>query len=365
MTQPDACSRTAHRAPHCTVVFGRTLIETAVTSQLRFACPCSKPPKVFAAPDRRLVVWRPTGTAKCGPAGVSDRDRPPNLVTASLAPTRALPRRSDLMRTEEQRGAAAARGPRAILTAAAVVTVLAGCAANDADQQAAPGLVTLKERTESTATGPAAPVGPQPAPPTADPNDEFIERCVEHILFTSYIGDAESQARWDAAGYDKARLRADCGTLAETDPAARSALAQKMDDLDAFLAAAAAEEARQERERADAQAAEDRRVSAYLEAVAAAANAAQVEEAERQGQALLDRLCGRSGGSYRYELNPVRVWLDRCNSLAGTGGSQGGDNSGEGGDRDCEDYGYEFEIDPSNDPDGLDGDGDGIACEGW
>ena len=36
-----------------------------------------------------------------------------------------------------------------------------------------------------------------------------------------------------------------------------------------------------------------------------------------------------------------------------------------GGDLDCEDVGYEFEIDPDDDPHGLDGDGDGIACEGW
>jgi hypothetical protein len=294
-----------------------------------------------------------------------------------ISPRRTPAYREDRtnMRTDERRRAAAVRGPRAILTAAAVVTFLAGCAADDTDQQAAPVLDALTEPTEPAATRLAAPVTSQPAPPTTDPDDEFIERCVEHILFTSYIGDAESQARWDAAGYDKARLRADCATLAETDPAARSTLEQKMDDLDAFFAAAAAEEARQERERADAQAAEDPTISTYVEAVAAeeqaqvdeflrgvaAANAAQVEEAERQGQALLDRLCGGSGGWYRYELNPVRVWLDRCNSLDGSGGSDA--NSG-GGDRDCEDYGYAFAIDPSNDPDGLDRDRGGIACEG-
>lgn len=276
------------------------------------------------------------------------------------------------MRTDEQRGAAAVRGSRAILTAAAVVT-LAGCAANDTDRRAAPGLEALTELTEPAATRSAASVTSQPAPPTTDPDDEFVERCVEHILFTSYIGDAESQARWDAAGYDKARLRDDCAMLAETDAAARSTLEQKMDALDAFFAAAAAEEAGQERARADAQAAEDRlaavadteeqaKVDEFLRGVAAA-NAAQVEEAERQGQALLDRLCSGFGGWYRYELNPVRVWLDRCNSLAGTGGDRRVDDSVGGGGRDCEDYGYAFAIDPSNDPDGLDRDEGGITCE--
>jgi hypothetical protein len=150
------------------------------------------------------------------------------------------------MRTDEQRRSVAGRGPRAILTAAAVVT-LAGCSAEETDQPTTPALEPLTELTEPAATRPATSVQPQSAPPTTDPNDEFVERCVEHILFTSYIGDAESQARWDAAGYDKDRLRADCATLAATDPAARSALEQKMDDLDAFFAAAAAEEARRER----------------------------------------------------------------------------------------------------------------------
>jgi hypothetical protein len=229
------------------------------------------------------------------------------------------------MRTDERRGAAAARCSRAIFTTAAVVT-LAGCAANLADQQAAASMEALTELTEPVPTRSAASVAPQPVPPTTEPDDAFVERCVEHILFTSYIGDAASQARWEAAGYDKSRLRENCAMLAEADAAARSTFEQEMDALDAFFAAAAA---------------------------------AEVEEAERQGQALLDRLCGGSGGWYRYELTPVRVWLDRCNSPAGTGGSL---DSGERADRDCEQYGYASATDPSHDPAGLDT--EGIDCEG-
>lgn len=50
----------------------------------------------------------------------------------------------------------------------------------------------------------------------------------------------------------------------------------------------------------------------------------------------------------------------------GVGGDGGGGNSGGGGggDLDCEDIGEEIWV-GDYDPNGLDGDGDGWACEGW
>jgi hypothetical protein len=41
----------------------------------------------------------------------------------------------------------------------------------------------------------------------------------------------------------------------------------------------------------------------------------------------------------------------------------GGADSALADGHNCEDYGYSFPIDPNNDPNNLDGDGDGIACE--
>lgn len=260
----------------------------------------------------------------------------------------------------------ATRKPRGFFSAVVTVVLLASCTADATEQASIP--------TSPPDTIRAIPVTTQPPTSTTNPNDEFIDLCVDYVLLSVYLGDEESKARWDGAGQDKSQLRTGCQTIVETEPTTRSTLEQRMEDLDAFLAAAEAEEKRQERERAAAQAEEDRKVRAYLEAVAeaeeqkkvdeylravAAANAAQEKEAERQGGALVDRMCGRAGGWYWYEINPVRVWLDRCNRQVGTGGGGGG------GDLDCEDFGYEFEIDPYDDPHGLDGDGDGIACEGW
>ena len=82
----------------------------------------------------------------------------------------------------------------------------------------------------------------------------------------------------------------------------------------------------------------------------------QTAEAHRQGDALVRRQCSGYGWYY-YEIDPVRVWLSHCERSYSS-------NSG-GGDLDCEDIGYEHEIDPNDDPYNLDGDGDGIACEGW
>lgn len=82
----------------------------------------------------------------------------------------------------------------------------------------------------------------------------------------------------------------------------------------------------------------------------------QTAEAHRQGDALVRRQCSGYGWYY-YEIDPVRVWLSHCERTYSS-------NSG-GGDLDCEDIGYEHEIDPDDDPYNLDGDGDGIACEGW
>jgi hypothetical protein len=189
---------------------------------------------------------------------------------------------------------------------------------------------------------------------------------VDYVQLSAFLGDAESQMRWEAAAQDKAQLASDCQVIAETEPATRTRIESSKSDLDAFFAAAEAEEKRLEREQAAAQAAEDRKVRQFYEAAAraeeqrqideylravAAENAAQEREAHRQGDALVRRLCGGSTGWYSFYINPVRVWLDRCDRNAGGGG----------GDLDCEDIGYEFEIDPWDDPNGLDGDGDGIA----
>ena len=268
---------------------------------------------------------------------------------------------------DENRGACVATGgPRAFFGAVVTVILLASCTADNPEQASTPPPDTIRATAVTT----------QPTTSTTKPVDEFIDLCVDYILLSSYLGDEESRVRWDGAGQDKSQLRAGCQTIAETEPATRSTLEQRMEDLDAFFVATEAEEKRQERERAAAQAEEDRKVRAYLEAVAeaeeqkkvddylravAAANAAQEKEAERQGGALVDRMCGGARGWYWYEINPVRVWLDRCERQVGTGSGGGGG----GDDLDCEDFGYEFEIDPNNDPHGLDGDGDGIACEGW
>lgn len=267
---------------------------------------------------------------------------------------------------DENRGACVCtKRLRSIFGAVVTVVLLASCAADGAEEASTSPPETIGTTTTTTTT--------QPTTSTTNPHDEFTDLCVDYILLSSYLGDEESRARWDAAEQDKSELRAGCRTIAETEPATQAALEQRSVDLNAFFAAAEAEEKRQERERAAAQAEEDRKVHAYLEAVAeaeeqkkvddylravAASNAAQEQDAQRQGAALVDRMCGGARGWYWYEINPVRVWLDRCERQVVTGG-------GGGGDLDCEDFGYEFEIDPYDDPHGLDGDGDGIACEGW
>lgn len=133
-------------------------------------------------------------------------------------------------------------------------------------------------------------------------------------------------------------------------------------EFEAAVKEAMDEEAREEREYVAAVkrelAVQDRQRTQqeYQEAIERAIRE-ETAEAHRQGQALVDRMCGNRGGRYYYDISPVRVQLGRCNP-----GTTGG---GSGGDVDCEDIGEEFEIDPYDDPHGLDGDGDGIACEGW
>jgi len=83
----------------------------------------------------------------------------------------------------------------------------------------------------------------------------------------------------------------------------------------------------------------------------------QTAEAQRQGEALVRRSCPGYGW-YLYEIDPVRVWLSHCERSSRS-------SNNYGGDLDCEDIGYEHDIDSSDDPNNLDGDGDGIACEGW
>ena len=252
------------------------------------------------------------------------------------------------------------------LVAIAVTAALGGCGF----EEAGPGNPSPKPPV--TTPAPSAPQEPSTPPPPV--HDEFVALCVDYTLFSAYLGDAESAARWNQAEQDEAKLRVDCETIAEEGLATRAGLEQSKAELDAFFAPAEAEEKRQARELSQAQAEDNRKLREFYEAAARAeeqrmvdeylraveaSNAEQEREAERQGDQLLDRLCGNPGGWYWYEINPVRVWLDRCNFSSGGGGGGGG------GDLDCEDIGYEHEIDAWDDPHNLDGDGDGIACEGW
>ncbi len=175
--------------------------------------------------------------------------------------------------------------------------------------------------------------------------------------------------------YEESGEVMDCGQfgdlmLAVTVAMEEEAQLERQREYEAAIKEALEEEARREREYVAAVKVElarqaaledrERRQREYEEAVKRAIRA-EHDEAHQQGQALVDRMCGSQGGAYLYYISPVRVWLDYCNSGGGWNSSGGG----EGGDRDCEDFGYEFRIDPNNDPHGLDGDGDGIACEGW
>lgn len=182
------------------------------------------------------------------------------------------------------------------------------------------------------------------------------------MLFLAFTGNEEAQERWDRLDQSESRLKQECEGLSQS-PSERRAMNQEMAQLDAFFAAAEEGERQRDLERkrleAAAKAEEERRQrEAFFEAVAEA-KVQEEAEARRQGEALVSTMCRNRGGWYYYELDPVRVWLDHCNPAGGGGWD---DNAG---DLDCEDIGYEFEIDPWNDPDNLDGDGDGVACEGW
>lgn len=245
---------------------------------------------------------------------------------------------------------------RHVLVLTAAFTV-AGCVESGETQQLPP--TTRAPTTISISKAPASTTTTTTEPPL---DRAFITDCVDHVLFLAFTGNADAQSRWNDVGQDKAKLREECTELS-TSASERWSMERDMSQLGNFFAAA--EDAEREREREHqrleaAQRAEEERKQreAFFEALERA-KVEQEAEARRQGEALVANMCGSRGGWYYYETDPIRVWLDYCNPA-----SNGGWDTG-GGDLDCADIGYEFRIDPWNDPHNLDRDGDGIACEGW
>ena len=80
----------------------------------------------------------------------------------------------------------ATRRPRAFFSAAVAVMLLASCTAEGTERASTPTPPPDTIRAMLATT--------QPPASTTNPNDEFIDLCVDYILLSSYLGDEESKS---------------------------------------------------------------------------------------------------------------------------------------------------------------------------
>ena len=262
------------------------------------------------------------------------------------------------------------QAPRAKKTGAAVVglafLILASCGGSDADGSVETdrGDVTATEAVDE----PAATDPPASVPPTTQPGSD-IDADVEELtpLEIAYIEDQMAREREEAevAAYLAALHEAELQEDREVEAYLSAVHQQEQREaakVERYLAAVHREEVRQEREQVE------------LDIVRYSA----LSNISTRG-CWVTRYFGNGGFEAQCQINYVppgwggdewgQLVVDRFvaeeEARQRSRWNSGPSYNNSGGDLDCEDFGYEFEIDPNDDPHGLDGDGDGIACEGW
>ena len=98
---------------------------------------------------------------------------------------------------------------------------------------AAGAATTTTTATTSTTTTP-------PAPPPPRQPQHLVDGCVEYVNWHVGVGDSGAPALWDQLGRSAAELHAACETLAKEAPDAAQGMVDEMNEIEAYLAAAAA-----------------------------------------------------------------------------------------------------------------------------
>lgn len=110
------------------------------------------------------------------------------------------------------------------------------------------GVATMTSCDEEMATAPpstltALPTVVYTVPPSssAPPIDgQFVNDCVEHVMFMAYTGDTEALARWTRLEQSEPALRGECEQIG-SNPEQKQIVQDEINRLEAFFEAADAE----------------------------------------------------------------------------------------------------------------------------